>query len=108
MFLIPLGLTASATDAAIQKKVFGSGMTTLIISNEEMNDIMKIINKFLEKAGLLIKGVSKTSKNEAREQKGGFLGMLLGTLGASLSGNLLTGKGTIRAGKETIRAVQDF
>ena len=59
--LIPLGLTAaaSATDAAIQKKIFGSGMTTLIISNEEMNDIMKTI-KSLENTGLLIKGVSKT------------------------------------------------
>ena len=90
--LIPLGLTAaaSATDSAIQKNIFGSGMTTLIISNEKMNDIMKIV-KSLEKSGLLIKGVSETIKNEAREQKGGFLGMFLGTLGASLFGNLLTG-----------------
>ena len=90
--LVPLGLTAaaSATDSAIQKNIFGSGMTTLIISNEKMNDIMKIV-KSLEKSGLLIKGVSETIKNEAREQKGGFRGMLLGTLGASLFGNLLTG-----------------
>ena len=81
--LIPLGLTASApaNDAAIQKKFFGSGMTTLIISNEEMDDIMKII-KSLEESGLLIKGVTKTIKNEAKEQKGGFLDMLLRTLGA--------------------------
>ena len=64
---------------------------------------MKII-KSLEKSGLLIKGVTKTLKNEAKEQKGEFLGMLLGTLGASLLGNLLTGKGTIGAGEGTIRA----
>ena len=83
--LIPLGLTvvASATDAAIHKKMFGSGMTTLIISNKEMNDIMDIV-KLLEKSGSLMKGVSKTNKNEAKEQKGGFLGMSLGTLGANL------------------------
>ena len=79
----------------------------LIISNEEMNDIMKIV-KSLEESGLLIKGVSQTIKNEAKEQKGGFLGMLLGTLDASLLGNLLTGKGKIRAGEGTVRAGQDF
>ena len=81
---IPLGLSAvaSATDAAIHKKIFGSGNTTLIVSNEEMNNIMKIL-KSLEESGLLIKSVSETIKNEAKEQKGGFLGMLLGTLGAS-------------------------
>ena len=107
--LRPLGLTAAAlaTDAAIHKKMFGSGTTTLIISNEEMNDIMKIV-KSLEDSGLLIKGVGQTIKNEAKEQKGGFLSMLLETLGASLLGNPLTGKGTIRAGKGTIRAGQDF
>ena len=87
--------------------MFGSGVTTLIISNEEMNDITKIVES-LKESGLLIKDVSETIKNEAKEQKGGFLGMLLGTLGASLLGNLLTGKGTIRAGKGTIRACQDF
>ena len=107
--LIPLGLTAaaSATDAAIHNKMFGSGMTTLIISNEEMNDIMKIV-KSLEESSLLIKGVRETIKNEAKEQKVGFLGMLLGTLGASLLGNLLTGKGIIRAREGTFRAGQDF
>ena len=65
--LIPLGLTAaaSATDAAIQKNIFGSSMTTLIISNEETNDIMKIV-KYVEKSGLLIKRVGKTIKNEAK------------------------------------------
>ena len=70
--LIPLGLTAaSATDAAIHKKMLGSGFTTLIISNEEINDIMKIL-KSLEESGLLIKGISETIKNEAKEQKGDF------------------------------------
>ena len=81
--------------------------TTLIISNEEMNDIMKIV-KSLEESGLLIKGVSETIKNEAKEQKEGFVEMLLGTLGASLLGNLLTGKAKIRAGEGAIRAGQDF
>ena len=92
--LIPLELTvaASATDAAIHKKMFGSGTTTLLFSNEDLNDIMKIV-KSLEESGLLIiKSVSKTIQNEAKEQKDGFLGMLLGALGASLLGNLLTGK----------------
>ena len=73
-------------------------MTTLIISNDEIEDIIKIV-KYLEDSGLLLKGVSKTVQNEAKEQKGGFLSMLLGTLGASLLGNLLTGKRIIRAGK---------
>ena len=125
--LIQLGLTAaaSAADAAIHKKIFGSSNTTLIVSNEEMNNIMKII-KSLEKSGLLIKGLSETIKKEAKEQKGGFLSMLLGTLGASLLGTLFTGKakgviamsqgreanmpgrGTSRAVEDTIRAGQDF
>ena len=75
--LIPLGLTAaaSATDAAIHRKMFGSRVTTLIISNEEMNDIMKIV-KLIEKSGLLIKGVSETINKELKEGKGGFLEML--------------------------------
>ena len=103
--LIPLGLTtaASATDATIHKKMFGSGTTILTISNEEIHDIMKIVKSLVD-SGLLIKGVSETIKNEAKKQKGGFLGMLLGTLGASLLGNLSTNKGTIIAGEETIRA----
>ena len=107
--LIPFGLTAatSATNAAIHKKIFGSGFTSLIISNEEMEDITKIV-KSLEGSGLLKKGVSETIKNEVKKQKGGFLGILLGTLGASLLGNLLTGKSTIRAGQETIRASENF
>ena len=97
--LAPLGITvaALAIDAGIQKKLHGSGTKTLIISNEEMNDIMKIIQAF-ENSNLLLKEVTKTIKNETKEQKGGFLSMLLGTLGASLLGNLLTGKGIVRAG----------
>ena len=104
-----LGLTAaaSATDAAIHKKMFRSGFATLIISNEEMNDIKKIINS-LEESGLLIKGVSETIKNEAKEQKGWFLLMVLGTLGASLLGSQLTGKGAIRAGQWTIRVGENL
>ena len=85
--LIPLAAAAAAaaaaTDAAFHKKMFGSGVTTLIILNGEMNDIMKIV-KSLEESGLLIKGVSKTIKNEAKEQKEGFLRMISGSLGASL------------------------
>ena len=104
--LAPLGITAalSAVDAGIQrknkkknKKKHGTVTTTLIISNEEMNDIMTI-DEALEYSNILIKGVTKTIKNETREQKGGFLSMLLGTLGASLLENLSTGKGIVRAG----------
>ena len=75
----------------------GSGNTTSIISNEEINDIIKIIQA-LENSNILIKGVTKTIKNETKERKGGFLSMLLGTLGASLLRILLTGKGIVRAG----------
>ena len=97
--LAPLGITAaaSAIDAGIQKKIYGSGTTTLIISNEEMDDISKIVQT-LGDWNILLKGVIKTIKNETKKQKEGFLGMLLRTLGASLLGNLLTGKGTVRAG----------
>ena len=105
-FLIPLGLTAaaSAADAGIHKKILGlSNNTTLIISNDEMEDIIKIV-KSLEDSGLLLKRVSETIQNKAREQKRRFLSMLLDTLGASLLGNILAGKGTNRAGKGVIRA----
>ena len=96
---VPLEITAavSAIDAGIAKKICGSGNTTLIISNEEMNGIIKIIQA-LENSNILIKGVTKTIKNKTKEQKGGFLSMLLGTLGAGLLANLLTGKGILRAG----------
>ena len=97
--LAPFGITttASVIDAGIQKKIHGSGTTTLIISNEEMNDIMKIVEA-LEDSKILLKGVTKTIKNKAKEQKVGFLGMLLGTLGAILLGNMLAGKGILGAG----------
>ena len=103
--LLPLGLSAwmSAADAATQKKIYGSGTTALIIMNDEMNDIMKIV-KSLEEFGLLIKGVSETTKNKTKEQKGGFLSMLLGTLTASILRSALTGRGVIRAGEAVIRA----
>ena len=71
----------------LKKKLHGSGTTILLISNEEMNDIMKIVQD-LEDSNILLKGVTKTIKNETKEQKEGFLSMLLGTLGASLLGNL--------------------
>ena len=110
--LIPLGLTtaASAADAGIHKKILGSGHnnnTTLIISNDEMDDILKIV-KSLEDSGVFLKGVSETIQHEAKEQRGRFLNMLLSTLGASLLGDALSkglsGKGVIRAGEGTIRA----
>ena len=97
--LIPLGLTAAAAaDAGIHKKILGSGNTTLIISNKDMDDLIKIV-KSLEDSGFLLKGVTESVQNEVKEQKGGLLSMLLGILGAILLGNLLTGKGVIHAGK---------
>ena len=105
-----LGLTAAAstTDAAINKKILGSGNhTKLIISNDDMHNLLKIV-KSLEDSGILLNGITETVKNEVKEQKGGFLSMLLGALGASLLGELLTkklsGRGVIRAGEGTIRA----
>ena len=97
--LIPLGLiaAASAADAGIHKKILGSGNTTLTISNKEINDVMENVQA-LEDSNILLKGVTKTVKNETKEQKGGFLSMILGTLGASLLGNSLTGKGINRTG----------
>ena len=118
--LIPLGLTAaaSAADVGIHKKVLGSGKgplnlalphnnATLIISNDEMDNILKIV-KSLEDSGVLLKGISETIQHEDKEQRGGFLSLLLGTLGASLLGDILSkglsGKGVIRAGEGNIRA----
>ena len=80
------------------KKILGSGNTRLIISNDEINDIIKIV-KSLEDSGLLLKGVTETVQNEVKEQKVGFLSMLLGTLSASLLGNLLTQRRVNRVGK---------
>ena len=115
LILLELTAVASATDAANQKKIFGSGhssdlakRTALIISNKEMENIMKIIKSFTE-SGLKIKGVSEIIQNEAKGQKSAFLGMLLGTLGAILLGNMLAVKGAIatQAGKGKIRAGED-
>ena len=102
--LAPLGLTAamSAIDGSIQKMIHGSGVK-LIVEQEDMNDIMKIIEA-LENSGILLKGVSKTIENETKEQRGGFLSMLLGILGANLLGSLLTGgKRMMRAGERIVR-----
>ena len=111
-----LGLTAaaSATDAAINKKIVGSeNHTTLISSNDDMQDLLKIV-KSLEDSVILLNGITETVKNEIKEQKCGFLSMHLGTLGASLLRDLLknnlsdrgvrAGEGTVRAGEGTIRA----
>ena len=96
--LIPLRLTAAA-DAEIHQEILGSGShTTLIISNKDMEDLIKIV-KSLEDSGLLLNGVTESVQNEIKEQKVGFISMLLGTLGASLLGNLLPGRGTNKKGK---------
>ena len=84
-----LTAAASETDGDIQKRVHCSGATALIISYEQMEDIMKIVKAL-------------------KEQTGGFLGMLLNTLGASLLGNILAGKGAIRASEGTIRTGHNF
>ena len=85
------------------KKILGLGATTLIISNDEMDDLIKI-GKSLENNGLLLKGVTKIVQNEIKEQKGRFLSMPLGTLGANLLGNLLTRKGVNKKGNRIHRA----
>ena len=108
MFWFFWGLTAeaSAGNAGIHKKISGSGNPSsshnnivLIISNDEIEEIIKIA-KYLEYSGLLLKGVTETVQNDVKEQKGGFISMLLGILGASLLGNILTGRGVNRAGKD--------
>ena len=103
--LIPLGLTAaeSSADAGIHKKILGSGNITLIISNKDMEDLIKVV-KSPEDSGLLLKRVTESVQNEVKEQKGGFISTLLGTLASSLLGSLLTGKGIHRAGEGIVRA----
>ena len=99
--LAPVGITAaaSAIDAGIKKKktMHGSGTTSLMISNKEMNDIMKTVQA-LEDSNILLKGVTKAIKNETRERRGGYLGMLLSTLAFTLLGNMLTRRGFLRTG----------
>ena len=102
--LAPLGLTTAmpAIGGWLQKKMRGDRIK-LMIEDEDMSDITKIIEA-LEKSGILLDDVGKTIENEVKEKKGGFLSMLLGTLGASLLGNLLTGgKGIMRAGQGIMR-----
>ena len=107
--LAPLGITAaaSAIDVGIQKTIHGSGKR--IISNKEMNHILRIVQT-LEHSNILLKRVTKRIKNETKEQKGGFLNIFGGTLGASLLGNILAEKGIVRSGsvnkkgKEIVRA----
>ena len=102
-FFILLGLSAeiSAVVAAIQIESHGSGITALLISNNEIEDIMKIVTSF-DKSGSLAKWIT-----EAKEKKGWFLLMLLGTLAVSMLGNALTRKGIIRAGKKVTIAGQN-
>ena len=102
----PLGMLG-LTYATINKKILGSGNhATLIIFNDDLNNLLEVI-KSLEKNGILLDGITETVKNEVKEQKSGFLSMLLCTLGDSLLGDLLTknlsGRGVIRAEEETIR-----
>ena len=104
----------SAADVAVQK-IYGSGRTTdlashtttLIIANEEIEDVKKIV-KSLEESGLLIKGIIETTKNVAKEQKVGFLPILSRTLASSILGNTLTGKWVIRAGEDTNFEIQKY
>ena len=87
------------------KKILGWGNNTitLIISNNKIEDVIKIV-KSLADCGLVLKGVTETVQNELKAQKGGFLSMLLGTWGVSLLGNILVGKGIKRAGEGVLRA----
>ena len=101
--LIPLELTAAAAADAGIHYILGSGNTTLIISNKDMEDLIKIV-KSPEDSGLLLKRVTESVQNEVKEQKGGFISTLLGTLASSLLGSLLTGKGIHRAGEGIVRA----
>ena len=98
----PLGLLGlTAIDGGIQEKIYsGSGITTFVISNKEMNDIIKIVQA-LEDSGILLRGVTKTIKDETKEQKGGVLSMLLGISSVSLFGDLLTKN---VSGKENVRS----
>ena len=102
--MIGLTAAASATDATKNKKILGSGNhTTLIISNDDIEDLLKIV-KSLEDSALLLDGITETVKNEVKKQKCGFFSMLLGTLGASLLRNMLAGRTVIRAGEGAIGA----
>ena len=107
--LLPFGLLAgmSATDAAIQKQIYGSGSTPLMTSKDETVDIIKVV-KSLEGSGLLTKRISEAIKGEAREQKGGSLPMLLGALAFTILGNAWIGRWVIKAGEGTISEGKNF
>ena len=90
-----------------KKNIYVSGVTTLATSNEEIDDIMKIVQA-LEDSGILLNGVTKTNKNDIKKQNENGIEMLLGTLGASLLRNLPTGKGIYRSGQGTKRAEERF
>ena len=108
--LIPLGLEAAApaTDASFQKKIYGSGMTTLIILNEEMDDILKIV-QYPKEVGLSLKLINWTTENKAKKkQKHVFLVIFLGTLATNLLANILEGKEVTQAGERTIKVGQNF
>ena len=101
--LSSLGLTEAAVDARIHRKQRITTTTALIIPNDEMEDVIKIA-KFFKYSGLLVKGVSETIPNKAKEQKGGFLSMLLGALVLSFIEKMLGVKRIDRPENETIRA----
>ena len=107
--MLPFGLSAavSTADAAIQKNIYKSGTTALIISNDEVEVIMKIV-KLLEKSRILIKRISEIINNEGKVREGGFLPMLLGELAASLLESAVPVQGVIKAGEGEIRAGQSF
>ena len=105
--MIKITAPISAEDSGIHKKMLGSGATTLIISNKEMKDIMKIVKSFKD-SSLLIKIFTQTTENETKEQRDGFVGRLLGTVGASLLGNTFVGKGVIRASDGVRTVGEDF
>ena len=109
--LLPLELIAAglATDAAIQNKTYVSGMTTLIISNNEKKDIMEIVKaKSLEESGLLIKSVVETIENEANEQKRWISWYISRYIRYQFLANLLAGEKIVQAAEGMIRTVQDF
>ena len=107
--LLEFGLSSAmlAADTVIQKKIYGTTTRALIISNEELEDIIKIV-KLHEESGWILKRISQTVKNEANKQKLRFLSMLLGTIAASILGSELAWKGVIRADEGVLRAGQIF
>ena len=107
LVLLVLNTVDSAKDKAIHEEILGSGTATVILPNEDLNDIIKIV-KSIEESGLPIKGISKTVENKVKEQKRGFLDMLAAKLASHLLGNMASGKGVIRARNGTFRPGQDF